>query len=213
MVCLLTSIALWLLHTQAIRVALFANEEECIGIKALSETEVIVNYEAFPGEDSRVKVSIDRQQLDLRTGKVLLGWENARRVPAWNHGRLNLTADVYKEHRTALNVCFTNTVKSRMIDLAFTIRADQYEELHDVATQDHTIGLLNSVAELSKETHKLFEQQHFSLVREESQRKAIRNVHSKMLWWSFAQALVLTIVTVTQVAHLRRMFQGPKLLL
>lgn len=199
--------------SSAIRVALLPLEDECIGLRALSGTEVLVNYEVFPSDEARVKVAVEKRQIDPRSGNVLVSWEKTRTVPAWNHGRLNLTADLYNQHQTSFSVCFTNVAKTKVIDLAFTIRADEYEKLHDVATQDHTVGLLNSVTQLNQETHKLFEQQHFAVAREESQRRAIHRVHSNMVTWSFAQSIFLACLAAGQVFYLRRQFQGPKTLL
>eukprot|EP01055_Gregarina_sp_Pseudo9_P001710 Gregarina_sp_Pseudo_9__1709@NODE_2159_length_1121_cov_37_178373_g1988_i0_p1_GENE_NODE_2159_length_1121_cov_37_178373_g1988_i0NODE_2159_length_1121_cov_37_178373_g1988_i0_p1_ORF_typecomplete_len215_score44_96EMP24_GP25L/PF01105_24/4_5e20CCB1/PF12046_8/0_0047_NODE_2159_length_1121_cov_37_178373_g1988_i024668 len=201
------------ISVSGVRVALLPLEEECIGVRAITQTEVILNYEGFPSDESRVKVTVDKKQTDVKTGNLMLDWEKSRTIPAWNHGRLNLTADLFNTHQTVFRICFINTSKSKVTDLAFTIRADEYEKLHDVATLDHTVGLMKSVSQLSQETHKLFEQQHFAVAREESQRDAIRRVHSNMVTWSFAQAIFLTALAAGQVLYLRRQFQGPKPLL
>eukprot|EP01054_Gregarina_sp_Poly1_P010576 Gregarina_sp_Poly_1__10575@NODE_786_length_6292_cov_38_531406_g575_i0_p3_GENE_NODE_786_length_6292_cov_38_531406_g575_i0NODE_786_length_6292_cov_38_531406_g575_i0_p3_ORF_typecomplete_len245_score25_52EMP24_GP25L/PF01105_24/2_2e20_NODE_786_length_6292_cov_38_531406_g575_i094735 len=205
--------ALLVSWSKAIRVALLPSEEECIGLRSVAATQVIINYEAFPSDEAKIKVDVEKQMIDLHTSKPLNSWEKSRSVPAWNHGRLNLTSDLYGTHQTVFHICFSNSGKSKVADLAFTIRADDYEHLHDVATKDHTVGLLRSVSQLNQETHKLFEQQHFSLAREESQRNAIERVHRNMVLWSFAQAFALTIFAGGQVMYIRKQFQGPKTLL
>eukprot|EP01054_Gregarina_sp_Poly1_P006623 Gregarina_sp_Poly_1__6622@NODE_355_length_9287_cov_174_942082_g296_i0_p4_GENE_NODE_355_length_9287_cov_174_942082_g296_i0NODE_355_length_9287_cov_174_942082_g296_i0_p4_ORF_typecomplete_len213_score24_99EMP24_GP25L/PF01105_24/9_4e16_NODE_355_length_9287_cov_174_942082_g296_i0109747 len=206
-------IAVGLSIVSGIRVNLLPLEEECIGVRANPGHDVLIAFEAFPSDESRIHVKVSREKLEADTMRSLHPVEKLRTVPAWNSGNLNLTADVFEDQETRLIVCFGNTGRIHVAELTFAIRADDYERLHDVATKDHTVGLLKSVMNLSRESSKLSEQQHFLVARENAQRKAIKGVHRNTLSWSLAQAVFMAVLAGGQIVYIRKQFQSPKTIL
>eukprot|EP01053_Blabericola_migrator_P002600 Blabericola_migrator_1__2599@NODE_1733_length_3904_cov_412_686734_g1120_i0_p4_GENE_NODE_1733_length_3904_cov_412_686734_g1120_i0NODE_1733_length_3904_cov_412_686734_g1120_i0_p4_ORF_typecomplete_len216_score36_12EMP24_GP25L/PF01105_24/1_4e19Gene66/PF02053_15/1_9e03Gene66/PF02053_15/0_11_NODE_1733_length_3904_cov_412_686734_g1120_i024603107 len=191
-----------------IRTILFPLEEQCISFTAPPKSEVIVNFEAHPKDESRVSAEVRRYVSDLDTPKELVKDELVRTAPPWHMGQLNLTLHVYESQQTKFSVCFKNIKNQRKTDLTFTIRADLYEHIHDIATQEHTAGMLKAVLDFTRETKKISEQQHFALAREEAQRKAIRDVHKGMVTWSIAQILFIAFLSGAQIYYVKRQFTG-----
>eukprot|EP01055_Gregarina_sp_Pseudo9_P002579 Gregarina_sp_Pseudo_9__2578@NODE_2844_length_853_cov_9_132678_g2604_i0_p1_GENE_NODE_2844_length_853_cov_9_132678_g2604_i0NODE_2844_length_853_cov_9_132678_g2604_i0_p1_ORF_typecomplete_len127_score21_30EMP24_GP25L/PF01105_24/0_016_NODE_2844_length_853_cov_9_132678_g2604_i0173553 len=103
-----------------VRVALQTNEQECISTRAQAGQEVIIKFEAFPSDESRIRTHINRQQFQSNTLTPTGAIQHLRSVPAWNTGFLNLTADVFSEHDTKLGVCLENTSKG-ISEVTFTI--------------------------------------------------------------------------------------------
>jgi hypothetical protein len=86
--------------------------------------------------------------------------------------------------------------------------AQDYEK---VAAKDKLNELQLRIRQLLDQVEQIMKEQNYQRYREERFRQTSESTNSRVLWWSFAQTLVLVATGFWQMRHLKGFFEAKKL--
>jgi len=78
---------------------------------------------------------------------------------------------------------------------------------HKLVTKNHTDSLTELVTQLWAKTYDVMDQQQYTITREAVHRETAESTRSRVIWWTFAEVLVLILLAGFQVYYLRSYFE------
>ncbi|KJE95497.1 transmembrane emp24 domain-containing protein [Capsaspora owczarzaki ATCC 30864] len=104
--------------------------------------------------------------------------------------------------------CFGNKMSSLTPKiLMFTVDIHTPEKPKPAGTEEHTDMLDSMVAQLHDHLTTVRRDQDYMEVREATHRGTNDSTNSRVLWWSFFEAIILVTMAVAQVFYLKRLFE------
>eukprot|EP00003_Mantamonas_plastica_P010289 TRINITY_DN1971_c0_g1_i1.p3 TRINITY_DN1971_c0_g1~~TRINITY_DN1971_c0_g1_i1.p3 ORF type:complete len:104 (-),score=28.40 TRINITY_DN1971_c0_g1_i1:243-554(-) len=91
--------------------------------------------------------------------------------------------------------------------VSFNVRVGETSS-HDVLTQDHVNPVQESVMQLSDGLASIQAEQKYMHARESVHRNTTESTNTRILWWSFFEAVVLIAISLGQIIYLRRILEN-----
>eukprot|EP00003_Mantamonas_plastica_P010290 TRINITY_DN1971_c0_g1_i2.p1 TRINITY_DN1971_c0_g1~~TRINITY_DN1971_c0_g1_i2.p1 ORF type:complete len:216 (-),score=51.16 TRINITY_DN1971_c0_g1_i2:243-857(-) len=104
--------------------------------------------------------------------------------------------------------CFSNKMSTLTPKtVSFNVRVGETSS-HDVLTQDHVNPVQESVMQLSDGLASIQAEQKYMHARESVHRNTTESTNTRILWWSFFEAVVLIAISLGQIIYLRRILEN-----
>ncbi|XP_077866310.1 transmembrane emp24 domain-containing protein 4-like isoform X2 [Saccoglossus kowalevskii] len=201
-------------NVQALYFHIGETERKCFIEEIPDETMVIGNYKtqlfdknvndylpSSPGVGMHVEVKDP-------DGKLLLSKVYS------SEGRFTFTSHTPGEHVICL---YSNSTKWSMfaggklrvhLDIQVGEHANDYQT---IAEKDKLTELQLRVRQLLDQVEQITKEQNYQRYREERFRQTSESTNQRVLWWSIAQTLILTLTGFWQMRHLKGFFEAKKL--
>ena len=176
-------------HSFSYLIEIDAHAEECFYDKVNANTKIGITFEVIEGGFYDIDVLIyDPEGRPIHTGV------------RESNGKYTFAAT--KEG--AYKYCFSNKM-STMTPKVVKFNIDLMEPT--TSGKDGETSLESMIQDLSKGLTVVKHEQEYMEVRERIHRMINDNTNSRVVWWSFFEALILILVTIGQIYYLKRFFE------
>eukprot|EP00127_Corallochytrium_limacisporum_P005208 Clim_evm25s201 gene=Clim_evmTU25s201 len=174
-----------------------AHDVECFFVQCQPRDKITLTYEVMEGGFLDIDVSaFDPSDTQLHKSQ------------RQSSGRVSLSARKDGRYKFCLgNEMSTRTVKTVKFDLTRS-RIEPPEPLKD----EQQNRLLQMVTELNEKLITIKHEQEYLEVREKIHREISDSTNSRVVMWSFFEALVIVAMTAGQIWYLRRFFENKRLM-
>ncbi|KAI6649554.1 hypothetical protein LOD99_6720 [Oopsacas minuta] len=167
-----------------------AHAEECFFDTVKAHTKIGITFEVVEGGFYDIDVLIfDPEERPIHTGV------------RESNGKYTFAA----ANDGTYKYCFSNKM-STMTPKVLKFSVDMMEPTSSDLEGGST-GLEAMIQELSKGLTVVKHEQEYMEVRERIHRMINDNTNSRVVWWSFFEALILFLVTIGQIYYLKRFFE------
>eukprot|EP00049_Salpingoeca_infusionum_P017866 m.354714 g.354714 ORF g.354714 m.354714 type:complete len:201 (-) comp17086_c0_seq1:186-788(-) len=170
-----------------------AHDEECFFYEAKSGTKMGLNFQVAEGGFLDIDVEIRGPD-----DKIIYNGERE------SDGKYTFTAHMDGRY----TYCFSNemsTVTPKLVVFSLTVAGDS-AFVEDSGDDKHD-KLHQMIAELSESIVTIKREQDYMMVRERTHRMINDSTNSRVVYWSFFEALLLVVMSLGQVYYINRFFE------
>ncbi|EGD82239.1 transmembrane emp24 domain-containing protein 2 [Salpingoeca rosetta] len=170
-----------------------AHAEECFFDQIKTGTKVGVNFQVAEGGFLDIDVKITGPD-----GKIIYSGERE------TDGKYTFSAHMDGRY----TYCFSNamsTVTPKLVVFSVNIAGQEGFVPDDLAGKHDKLH--DMVEELAEAVMAVKREQDYMIVRERTHRMINDSTNSRVVWWSFFEAVVLILMTIGQVYYINRFFE------